>query len=98
MLDRCLDDRYLIRDRDVKFTTGFDMIFNSAGIEAINAAARHRSIHQILPCRSITLRHWQRHFFSSRSLSCNESYFLQNFSILFLRVRTGFDDNSQSVW
>jgi putative transposase len=37
ILARC---RYLIRDRDTKFTSGFDMIFQSAGIEAVKLPAR----------------------------------------------------------
>jgi transposase InsO family protein len=30
----------LIRDRDIKFTSGFDMIFKSVGIEAVKLPAR----------------------------------------------------------
>ncbi|GIW76468.1 MAG: hypothetical protein KatS3mg104_1531 [Phycisphaerae bacterium] len=37
IFDRC---RYLIRDRDTKFTSGFDMIFQSVGIEAVKLPAR----------------------------------------------------------
>jgi putative transposase len=37
IFERC---RYLIRDRDAKFTSGFDMIFNSVGIEAVKLPAR----------------------------------------------------------
>jgi putative transposase len=32
--------RYLIRDRDAKFTAGFDMIFAAAGIETLKLPAR----------------------------------------------------------
>jgi putative transposase len=32
--------RYLIRDRDTKFTSGFDMVFKSIGIEALKLPAR----------------------------------------------------------
>lgn len=32
--------RYLIRDRDAKFTSGFDMIFRSVGIEPVKLPAR----------------------------------------------------------
>ena len=37
IFDKC---RYLIRDRDTKFTSGFDMTFQSVGIKAVKLPAR----------------------------------------------------------
>jgi len=56
LLARC---RYLIRDRDSKFSSGFDMIFRSAGIEPL-----------ALPPRSPNLNAFAERFVQSIKTEC----------------------------
>jgi transposase InsO family protein len=56
LLDKC---RYLIRDRDTKFTAGFDMIMRSAGIEPL-----------ALPPRSPNLNAFAERFVKSIKEEC----------------------------
>jgi putative transposase len=56
LLSKC---RYLLRDRDTKFTAGFDMILRSAGIEAL-----------ALPPRSPNLNAFAERFVLSIKTEC----------------------------